>query len=948
MSPGVSARISASDEHSRRDLEAVCNNATVSLFIMDERQQCVYMNPAAEKLTGFTLEEVRGRALHNVIHHTYPDGRPYPLEECPIDQALPQNNQEQGEETFVHKDGSFYRVAFTASPIRENGVPVGTIIEVRDITEEKRAWNELDRFFTVSLDLLCLASTDGFFKRVNPAFTRTLGWSEKELLSRPMLEFVHPDDVDSTRAEVEKLGRGEVTLRFENRYLCQDGSHRWLAWACVPSPEEGLLYAAGHDVTEQRQQQRALQMLVDLNQATQPLTDADEIMSVTARMLGESLGASRCAYAEVAPDQDSFRITGDFTRGTFSIVGDFTFTMFGPEVLRLMRVGEPYVVDDTENDPRSASNIEAYRQTEIASVVCVPLHKDGRLVAAMAVHQRTPRRWTPEEVELIELVVSRSWEALERARAARSLRDSQARLSFMAESMPQKIFTARPSGEVDYFNRQWTEFTGLSFEQIRDWGWTQFIHPDDVDENVRRWRHSVETGEFFQFENRFRRADGEYRWHLSRAQAMRDEQGQVLMWIGTNTDIHEMKQVDEQRARLLHEAQEVNRLKDEFLATVSHELRTPMTAILGWAQLLRTNQVDAENTARALATIERNAHSQVRLIDDLLDVSRIITGKLRLDVRPVALPSIIEAAADSVRPAAEAKGIRLQVLLDPQAGPVSGDADRLQQIVWNLLSNSIKFTPKQGRVQVRLERINSHVEIVVSDTGQGIAPDFLPHVFDRFRQADSTQTRAHGGLGLGLTIVRQLVELHGGTVQVESPGPGQGSTFTVSLPITVVHTSPEKRSGQGERVHPRAGGEVGFGCPPELEGLRVLVVDDEEDARELIAAVLEQCGAEVALVASPAQALEALAQASPGEMPGVLISDIGMPGEDGYSLIQQVRALPPERGGRVPAVALTAYARAEDRIRVLSSGFQMHVPKPVEPAELLAIVASLSQWNGKE
>lgn len=397
-------------------------------------------------------------------------------------------------------------------------------------------------------------------------------------------------------------------------------------------------------------------------------------------------------------------------------------------------------------------------------------------------------------------------------------------------------------------------------------------------------------------------------------------------------------------ARLYRDSQESSRLKDEFLATMSHELRTPLTAILGWASLLSGGALNDETTAHALEAIQRNSRSQVHLIEDLMDVSRIVTGKMRLDVRSVVLAEVVEAAADAMRPAAQAKNIRLQVLLDPQAGPVSGDPDRLQQVVWNLLSNALKFTPKGGRVQVRLERINSHVEITVTDTGQGISAEFLPHVFDRFRQADSSHTRAVGGLGLGLTIVRQLVELHGGTVQATSAGEGQGTTFTVCLPITAVHSAQtaqdtDQRTADKERVHPRAGGRVAFDCPPSLVGLNVLVVDDEADSRELIIAVLTQCNATVTAVNSASEALTALISMQPD----VLISDLGMPDEDGYSLIKKVRALPPQSGGRIPAVALTAYARAEDRIKVLASGFQMHAPKPVEPAELAAIVASLAQ-----
>jgi PAS domain S-box-containing protein len=397
----------------------------------------------------------------------------------------------------------------------------------------------------------------------------------------------------------------------------------------------------------------------------------------------------------------------------------------------------------------------------------------------------------------------------------------------------------------------------------------------------------------------------------------------------------------EERSRLLsseklarNEAERANRLKDDFLATISHELRNPLNAILGWAHMMRLGKLNDANIERAVETIYRNAKSQSQLVADLLDVSRIISGKLRLDVRTVDLISIVNAAIDSIRPAADAKSIRLQTMLDPAAGPISGDADRLQQIVWNLLTNAVKFTPKGGRIQVKLQRIDSHVEIVVSDSGVGISKEFLPYVFDRFRQADASTTRIHGGLGLGLSIVHQLVDLHGGTVTVQSEGEGKGATFTIMLPFVGVISQKEtesENSTQNAEV-------LSFDGLPSLAGLKVLVVDDEADTRELIGEVLKECGSEVIITRSAAEALEALEQ----HQPDILISDLGMPDEDGYSLIEKIRALPSERGGNIPAAALTAYARAEDRMRVLRSGFQFHLPKPVDSAELVTVVASLA------
>src|SRR6476661_2955849 len=380
-----------------------------------------------------------------------------------------------------------------------------------------------------------------------------------------------------------------------------------------------------------------------------------------------------------------------------------------------------------------------------------------------------------------------------------------------------------------------------------------------------------------------------------------------------------------------------DRAKDEFLSILSHELRTPLNAILGWSTMLRQKNLSEDKVARALETIERNAKSQAQLIEDILDISRIITGKLRLRVRPVNLVPVIESAIESVQLAAEAKSIRLHSVLDSEAGPLLGDADRLQQVVWNLLSNALKFTPKDGRVQISLQRVNSHVEITVSDTGAGISSDFLPFVFDRFSQHDSTTTRSYGGLGLGLAIVRQLVELHGGTVTVVSPGIGQGTTFTVKLPVMIIHLPPSDPEPLNSLVEPNGR----FQASPTLEGLRILVVEDEADALELLSTILEKYGADVIAVASVKEALTIIETASDRSL-DVLVSDIGMPDEDGYSLIRKLRQLEAQRGGRLPAIALTAYARNDDRQQALLTGFQMHLTKPVDAAELVAVVASLT------
>jgi signal transduction histidine kinase/DNA-binding response OmpR family regulator len=405
------------------------------------------------------------------------------------------------------------------------------------------------------------------------------------------------------------------------------------------------------------------------------------------------------------------------------------------------------------------------------------------------------------------------------------------------------------------------------------------------------------------------------------------------------SEIAERKQAEEERAQLLvreqaarAEAEQANRTKDEFLATLSHELRTPLSAILGWSHLVRTNKLDEAQLSRGLETIERNARLQSQLIDDLLDVSRIITGKLQIEYRPVDLPTVIEAAIDSVRPAFETREIKFETAVE-SASPVLGDANRLQQIFWNLFNNAVKFTPPGGQVKVAVQLQDSQVQISVTDTGVGISSEFLPYIFDRFRQADGSTTRAHGGLGLGLAIVRHLVELHQGKVEVESLGKNRGATFTVRFPIAPAATL--HASGDGEVLQPEIADPL-LNSSKILDGLRILVVDDEADARELVTTILTRCGSEVRCSESAAEAIRAFREWNPD----LVVSDIGMPIEDGYSLIKRLRRLRSKRAKQVPALALTAYATDEDRSRALSAGFQMHLAKPIEPKSLVTSIAA--------
>mgnify|MGYP002777069605 CR=1 FL=1 len=501
----------------------------------------------------------------------------------------------------------------------------------------------------------------------------------------------------------------------------------------------------------------------------------------------------------------------------------------------------------------------------------------------------------------------------------------------LADTMPQMFWITRPDGYHEYYNQRWYDYTGTKPGDTDGEGWQNPLHPDDVERTGEVWQESLRTGKPYDIEYRFRRAsDGEYRWHIGRALPLRDEHGTIVKWFGSCTDIHDQKLAIEDRAEALEReraariAQEkANRMKDEFLAVLSHELRSPLNPILGWSRLLRTRKFEGEKLNQALETIERNAKLQAQLIEDLLDISRILRGKFVLNFVPVNLATTINAAMETVRLQAQAKQIQICKQYEPSTVKVSGDFNRIQQVIWNLLSNAVKFTPEGGMVTVRLGVDHDPVpvaKVIVQDTGKGIAPEFLPYVFDQFRQADSSTTRQFGGLGLGLSIVRHIVEMHNGAIAVESSGENQGATFTVSFPL----------------LEATSWGAVQNATPTPhlpLSNLSILVVDDESDSRQLTSFLLEQYGAIVTAVESAQAALAQVAKACPD----VLVSDLGMPEMDGYALMRKLRA----EGRSMRAIAVTGYARDEDRDAALEAGFQAHVTKPIEPAELVKTIVAV-------
>ena len=511
----------------------------------------------------------------------------------------------------------------------------------------------------------------------------------------------------------------------------------------------------------------------------------------------------------------------------------------------------------------------------------------------------------------------------------------------LAEAIPQLVWTCRPSGECDFLSKQWIAYTGLPEALQLGNGWLQALHADDVDNTEKNWHAACHGTADYDMEYRLRRHDGAYRWFQARGVPMRDTEGQITKWFGTCTDIEDRKQAEQEREALLvseraarSDAERAVRVKDEFVATLSHELRTPLNAIVGWAQFLLRDSSDPEKLRKGLDVIDRNAKLQAQMVDDLLDMSRIMSGKLRLEVIELDLADLVKNVVASAQLAADAKDITITATGN-QRLPIHGDGSRLQQVLWNLLMNAIKFTPRQGSVRLELRRQHSNVEIAVIDSGRGITAEFLPYVFDRFRQEDSSTTRKFSGLGLGLAITRQLIEMHGGSIEAASAGEGLGATFTVRLPLSVL-----LRGTALNHSLARSANLLGD-TEPRLDGIHVLLVEDEPDGRDLVQRVLEDRGAKVTSCTSTDEALTAFT----AKRPDLVISDIGMPGEDGYEFIRRLRAIEAIDNTFTPAAALTAMARIEDRRHALLAGFQVHIAKPVDPLELVVVLASLVGRN---
>ena len=873
------------------------------ILAFDREFRYTTWNRAMERISGVKREDVLGKCAFDLFDCLTQTGEDKFYREALAGRSVVAENRpylipQSGRQGFFE---GYY------SPRHdEHGEVIGGVAIVRDITDRKlleaTALDDHKRLaFHVENTPLAVIEWDSAFKvlRWSPAAQRLFGWTADEVLGKRFSDwqFVVPEDLEAVNQVGERQNQGQERHNISrNRNYNKLGSILHCEWY-----NSALYDDAGKLIS-------VLSLVLDVT---------------VARRIEEALRKSEAQYRLLFESNPQAMWVYDLSTLRFLAVNEAAINHYGYS--RAEFLGMTIMDIRPEDDVAllceyiSSGNPELDHAGEWRH-----RKKDGSVINVEITSNRVNFAGRAAEFVLANDIT-------ERKKVVDALRQSEDRYRDLVDNSHELICTHDLEGRVLSVNPWAARALGYPQESLVGINIRDGLLPEYRDQ-FNEYLETVKSQGSARGVMKVRTATGETRqWEYYNT--LRTEGVETPIVRGMAHDATERREAlkREKEARL--EAEAANRVKDEFLSTLSHELRTPLTAIMGWSDLLLHDEVEPERRRQAIETIARNANSQCQLINDLLEVSRIITGKLRLEFVACDLRSVIEAAAESIRPTAEAKGIRLQLALDADAGEVYGDRERLQQIVWNLLSNGVKFTQSGGSVNVSLQRINSHVEIVVMDSGVGIHPDFLPHVFDRFRQADGSTTRNYGGLGLGLAIVRHLVELHGGTARAESAGEDQGSRFIVRLPLMVAaeqHVeAPIPTAVVADAVRDRQ---------LSLHGLRVLIVDDELDARALLTAMLERCGAEVHAAGSAAEGLESIERWHPD----VLVADIGMPVEDGYGLIRKLRALPKDRGGQTPALALTAYARTEDRVRAISEGYQLHLAKPVDRVELATVVASLA------
>ena len=849
-----------------------------------------------------------------------------------------------------------------------------------------------------SADAIVSKDLDGVITSWNRGAERLFGYSADEAVGRPVTMLIPDERLSEEDVVLVLIRKGERVEPFDTVRRRKD--HTLVDVSVTVSPvraSDGTIVGASKIARDISYRKRVDEELGELKDRLLALAGASASILGSPDMATVLSGTIELARRVIASDAYAlWRLdpaSGWRMLRAFGVSEEFSQPIAGSSVLETsghaVAFSEPLVIEDVEHEPALAGRRDAYRREGVVSMVVFPLSIRGERTATLVFYSRLPRRYRDTDIQVGTALANIAAASLTTAelyaeqRARREAADqARQRAAFLAEA------GTALSASLDY-ERTLKVVAGLAVPLIADW-----CAVDIVDNDGRPQRLAVAHVDPEKIELAHRleqqypadpKAPGGMHEVLRTGRpsyvpriapdaldrAARDDEHRRILrslrltsfmcvpllaqgkTLGTITFVsaesgreyteNDLRLAQElaaraslavENARAYARAHEASRLKDEFLATLSHELRTPLNAVLGYARMLRSGAVAPERTNAALEIVERNATALKQIIEDVLDVSRIISGRLRLDVAPVDLPAILHDSCATVLPAADAKGVRLETIVDPLTTPVSGDGERLQQIVWNLLSNAIKFTARGGKVQLRLSRVNSHVEVTVSDTGRGISADFLPFVFDRFRQGDATSSREHGGLGLGLAIAKQLTELHGGTLSAMSDGPGTGATFTLTLPLRTSPAAPP--AGVRDQTPPERRVPA-LANAPRLDGLRVLAVDDETDSLQLVRTVLEGAGAAVRLAGSAQAALDAISS----DAPDVIVADIGMPEMDGLELIGALRRLE-EPARSIPAAALTAYARSQDRIVSLASGFQMHLVKPIDPLELIVAVSTLA------
>ncbi|MES2940548.1 MAG: PAS domain S-box protein [Pseudomonadota bacterium] len=833
------------------------------------------------------------------------------------------------------RDGA-YRPFFTlVAPLKDDAGKVvqwfGTNTDVTPLQEAQRARQEVERRNQDERERLArlfeqapsfMALLDGpthRFVLANLKYTQLVG---REVVGATVAEALPDAAAQGYVQLLDSVYRsGEPYSAFSSRYEMQPSPdvapvERFVDFVFQPIRDGAAtvsgIFVQGIDVTARVTAEGRTHALAELSERFRALDDWAELQYAASEILGRALAVSRVGYGTIDPEAETLHVERDWTApGVQTLAGVLHLREYGSFIDNLKR-GEFISIADVRADARTADAAGALEGRSARSFVNVPVLEQGRLVAVLFVNHADARQWTAEEHGFIRDVAERTRIATQRARAEKALRESEARFRTIADAMPQMVWSTLPDGYHDYYNQQWYDFTGAPQGSTDGEGWNDMFHPQDQAHAWDVWRHSLATGEIYEIEYRLRHRSGEYRWVLGRALPVRNEEGAIVRWMGTCTDIHEQKQAQEE---LLAN----NRRKDDFLAMLAHELRNPLAPISTAAHLLKAAPSDKSKVERSADIIGRQVRHMTELVDDLLDVSRVTRGLVELERRPVELKVVVGNAIEQVRPLIEARGHQLTTRMAAGDVYVLGDRTRLVQVVSNLLNNAAKYTPPHGALSLSVT-VGEHVQVRVSDNGMGIDARLLPHVFELFTQGERTPERSQGGLGLGLALVKSLVELHGGRVAVDSEGRGRGSAFTVTLPLLA------PAPGEASPVH------GGTHTPQASQARRVMVVDDNKDAADTLGMLLESLGHEVRVTHDPAQALQAV-----GDAPAdVFILDIGLPGMDGYALAQRLRAHP--NGGAATYIALTGYGSTHDRQRGDEAGFEHYLVKPADLGELARLL----------